>query len=178
MNLDIGANREIDEDRVPDELVGLIPYVKKWGYEHNEDQDQFVARMLLERPAEVSEFKAICDEYHEKYHKWLSSIPQKHKNNMTISDWSHPSFAFTSMYGVRDLLPFEEREITDEIRAVKQRMKEEWRQEKYLQVMDDADAAFRERNYVSYVEMLEPYEDLMSGAIMKKLQLAKKKRGT
>jgi hypothetical protein len=175
MNLDTGADREIDEDRVPAELVAMIPLVKKWGYERNADQDRLVAEMMRERPSEVSSFKVKCDEYHKVYHNWLCSIPRKHMDDMTSSDWSHPSFAFTSMYRVRDLLPLEEHEITDEMRADQQRMKEERQQSKYLQAASEADVAFRQRKYALYVELLEPYQDIMAGSVVKKFVLAKKK---
>ena len=52
---------------------------------------------------------------------------------------------------------------------------EDWRQEKYIQALNEADAAFRERNYPSYLELLAPYEDLMTGSTIKKFETAKKR---
>lgn len=175
MDLDVGANRDVDEARVPDELKSLLPYVRRWGYERNSDQDDFVAAMLLERPEEIPQFKQMCDQHHQEYHAWIRALPKKHKDEMTESDWSHPSFAYTSMYCVRDLLPLEEHEITNEMRAVDKRMQADRRRELYLQAINDADTAFREKDYGQYIQLLAPYEDLMEGVVVKKYQLAQKR---
>ena len=177
MNLDVGADRHVDATRVPDELAALIPYVRRWGYQRNADQDEFVARMSREHPDEVTNFKAICDKNHPAFHKWLCSIPQKHKDEMTDADWSHPKFAFCSMYSVRELFPLEDHEITPEIQATLDREKASNRRRRYLEAVACADDAFRDRNYAKYVELLQDFEDLMDGAIPAKFAMAKKRSG-
>lgn len=173
MNLDIGANRQIDESRVPDHLKHLIPIVNRWGFEKLDDQDTFVKKMLVERPDELQEFNILYDTHRDQLHEWACSIPKKHKSEMTEDDWSHPHWGFVSLYKIREITgPGLE---TEAEKLAMERHRKEVRAYRFEQASIKAHEAFRKRRFLDYIELLGDYGDLLSGIQKKKISLARKR---
>ena len=176
MNLDIGANRQIDESQVPEHLKHLIPIVNKWSFESLEDQDKFVKQMLAKRPEEVKEFNILYDTHRDQLHEWVCSLPKTDKSKMTEKDWAHPQWAFISLYKIREITG--DGIESEEEKLAAERLKTEIRSYKFEQICIKADTAFQKRQFTEYVNLLSSYLDLLSEVQKKKLLFAKKRSKT
>lgn len=177
MNLDSGAQIDLDESRIPESLASLVPFVRRWGFSRNADQDLFVSLMVAERPDEVEKFRRICDALHGTFHSWISSLPSKHLDDMTEEDWSHPQWAFVSTYKVRELLPLSDDEKHDPaLQESLERTRVEARHFRFEDARIDAREDFRSGNYAGFVSRMEPYEDLLTPTESKKLALARRRQ--
>jgi len=177
MNLDRGADQTIDESLVPDSLHPLIPYVERWGFSESEIQDEFVARMVAERPSETEDFRKACDTHHPGFLEWLRAMPAKHLDQMNQADRDHPLWAFCNAYSVRELLPMTEAEANDPAQvAADERTRIEVRQLNFQDAMLIARSAFSKSDYATFVTRLEQFEDLLSPAETKKLEYARRRQ--
>lgn len=175
MDLDIGANLDFDEELVPDDLKHLIPLAKRWGFNRPSEQDDFIKAMKRERPEELTEFSVLYDQNREAIREWETSLDTKHLSEMTEEDWRHPRWAFVSLYKVRELTgPATDPEEIKKIGSMKARHAKEIRTERYKAATEKADDAFRHSDFASYVEILSPFEDLLSPVQLKKLSIAVK----
>lgn len=173
MDLDIGANRSFDEHLVPDHLKSLIPIVKRWSFSSLDQQDAFVCTMKTERPGELNEFNISYDHNQEAIREWLESISKKNVSEMTENDWRHPIWAFIDLYKIREITGVG---IVSSAEAdARNKVKEELRQERFSEASLKAADAFRAKNFGEFIELLSIYEDLLSEAQIKKLNIAKKK---
>ena len=176
MNLDIGANRDFDEDLVPEELKHLIPVAKRWGFSRPSDQDDFVEAMKKNRPEELIEFNLLYDQNRQAIHRWKATLDVKHLSDMTEEDWRHPQWAFVALYKIREITgPETDPEEIKKIKAMKARFAEQQRAERYKNEALLADDAFRNGDFASYAHLLSPFEDLLSPVQRKKLAIAEKR---
>ena len=173
MDLDRGANRSIDERLVPECLKSLIPIVKRWSFSSLDQQDAFVRAMKTKPPDELNEFNVLYDHNQEAIREWLDSIPKKNVSEMTENDWRHPIWAFIDLYKNREITGpgLVSRAETD----ARNKFKEELRQERFSEAASKAAEEFRVKNFGKFIELLSNYEDLLSEAQIKKLNIAKKK---
>jgi len=175
MDLDKGANLCLDSKLVPPELHNLIPFVAKWGIQSQEDQDLFVEKMLSERPDEVVEFNRAMDTSDRAFRQWSALLTEFDKNasEFTNDDWEHPYWAFLAACKIRELTgpstdPVQNAMNEDVVRQVHI----ERRRIRFCEVISEADEAFRNKEYESFVSLLTPYEDLLTSTQKKKLALA------
>lgn len=177
MNLEKGAERDVDESRVPENLKPLIPLVKKWAFKSLDDQDAFVKAMKGSRPSEVREFARAVDAASEEIREWGSSLPfiGKHLSDYTDDDRNHPFHAFINMEKCREAVGWDEQPLEPEVVAMRERLSQELRLDRYRQATQTADEAFRRKDYGEYIQLLSPFEDLLTPTQRTKLSLAKSK---
>lgn len=173
MNLDTGADRFIDATLVPETLHPIIPLVQRWGFCSLDDQDAFIEQMRHHRPAEVQEFNSAMDRAQGVILDWGRSLPlDKHKDEMEDQDWSHPYWVFLSALKAREATG--PATIEDPgVAEAKARLAKERHTELYAEATRAADDAFRLREYSRYLEILEPFTDLLTPIQQKKIQLAR-----
>lgn len=166
---------KIDPIKVPLELHSLIPYVERWGFESNEDQDEFAKKMLAKRSDEVREFNSAIDKRRHLITKWGKEIPEVNKqvSDMTQEDWIHPYWSFLNTLKIREITGYEEDDAG--VLSAKAKFSQEMRMEQYHKATMDADDAFRDGDYATYISILNPFEDLLSPSQKKKMTLASRK---
>jgi hypothetical protein len=179
MDLDIGAGLKLDPSKIPDHLHPLIPYVERWAFERNEDQDDFLEAMERDRPEEVLEFRTIVHKNRQPIRDWLAGVTEMHKHldDMTEADWAHPGWSFSCAVTVKELitLPEDDPEVIAELAEAKARFAAEIRLERYAEATTKANEAFRNRDYSAYISLLSPYEELLTPAQRKKMEYAARK---
>lgn len=179
MNLDKGAERNVDESRVPGNLKSLIPLVKKWAFRSLDDQDAFVKAMKKSRRDEVEEFARAVNAASDDIQVWGESLPfiGKHLSEYTDDDLGHPFHAFISMKKCREAVGWDHRAraLEPEVVAMRERLTQERRLDDYKQATRTADEAFRQKHYEKYVQLLSPFEELLTPTQRTKLSVAKSK---
>jgi hypothetical protein len=172
MDLEKGAGLTLNRAQIPAELHQVVPYIEKWSFDSLDDQDVFVAEMQEHRPEEIELFNDAIDEVDALITKWGRSLPfhRKHVSEITEEDWRHPYWAFLNVLKLREITGFDEND--PEICAARQREAEERRVKQFKEATREADNAFRQRDYASYVTILGPFEDLLNAVQQKKKKLA------
>ncbi len=91
LDLDRGADLQIDAPLVPEPLQHLIPLAARWAFDAQNDQDDFVKRMLSERTTEVAAFNAAIDTHRTDIVQWATEAGlDKHKTQLSEADWRIP----------------------------------------------------------------------------------------
>ncbi|WP_425615813.1 hypothetical protein NA78x_005744 [Anatilimnocola sp. NA78] len=112
MDLENGASNLIDNSLVPEHLAALIPLVRKWGIEGQEEQDEFVTQMQRHRPAETVRFNRMIDLHRKDIIDWGRGLAHLKKAQLSDAEEQHPYWKFLAAINVRDLtdndLPGEE----------------------------------------------------------------------
>jgi hypothetical protein len=103
MDLENGASNIIDNALVPDHLAALIPLVRKWGIEGQEEQDEFVAHMQRNHPDEIIHFNQMIDLHRKEIIDWGRGLAQLKKAQLTDAEEQHPYWKFLAAINVRDL---------------------------------------------------------------------------
>ena len=172
MDLKVGAGLNIDRSRVPADLQDLIPLVARWGFERQADQDDFVAAMEEAFPQEVEEFNRGIDSDREKIRAWRRTLTEfdQHKDQRTPEGWVHPYWSFLAALKVRELT---EPANSPEMLAATQRLSADAHKFRFGNCILRAAELFREKDYRGFVELLEPYIDLLDASQKKKLEFAK-----
>lgn len=175
MDLIKGAERTIEESLVPAHLRCLVSTAERWAFSSIAEQDLFVCAMKRERPGELKEFCILYDLHQDAIQEWMRSIPKKHVAEMTENDWSHPVWAFSDLYKVREITGVGT-ESEAECQA-KEQFQEELRQERFEEASFKANVAFNSKKYREFIDLLSSYTDLLSTVQLKKLKFAKRKIG-
>ncbi len=104
LDLDRGADLQIDAPLVPEPLQHLIPLAARWAFDAQNDQDDFVKRMLSERTTEVAAFNAAIDTHRTDIVQWATEAGlDKHKTQLSEADWAHPYWHFLTLLKIREL---------------------------------------------------------------------------
>ncbi|QDT30697.1 hypothetical protein Enr10x_60650 [Gimesia panareensis] len=169
MDLEQGARLKLDRTLIPESLHKIIPLAEKWGFECQDDQDEFIVQMKTAKPDEVAEFNQQIGEARDSIIEWGAMLPEldQHKSQMDEKVWDHPYWVFLSLLSIYD----ETYEVAD--RQV------EWtalvRSNGFREASEQADHFFRNKAYQQFVETLAPYADLLSEMQKKKLSFARQK---
>ena len=176
MDIEKGAGLTLDRGKIPPELHFFVPYVEKWSFDSLEDQDAFVAQMQRHRPEEITPLNHAADDADPLIREWGKTLPfHKHVSEFTPEDWQHPYWAFLNVMKLREITGYDDDD--PEVIAGRERFAQEKRIERYREATVQADEAFRQRDYASYVSILEGFDDLLTPAQEKKLSLAKRRAG-
>jgi len=173
MDLKQGAGLELDKSLIPESLHGLIPLVEKWGFGSLEDQDQFVLKMQAENPGEVSEFNRLVDGSREAIVMWRRTLTEfdQHKSAIDEKSWEHPYWSFLAVLKIREIT---EPGDSPEALAARSRMSAEARSYRFVGISEQAAGLFRKKEYQEFIDILEPFEDLLSDIQKKKPEYAKR----
>lgn len=176
MDLEKGAGLTLDHGKIPQELHFLIPHVEKWSFDSLDDQDAFVAQMKRHRADEIAPFNRAVDDADPAIRRWQKTLPfRKHVSEFTPEDWQHPFWAFLNVLKLRETTGYDDDD--PDVIAARERFASERRIDHYREATIEADEAFRQGDYASYVSILERYEDLLTPAQKKKKSLATRKAG-
>ncbi len=174
MDLDQGANLKVDHSKVPSYLQFMIPLVERWGFRSLDDQDVFVRKMQKQRPGEIEEFNRIVDQNRTAIREWRMSelsFLDKHVSEFTDEDRGHPYFNFLDLLKIREITGTSSQPDPEEL-AMKQSLRNEIHRENYQVATLKADDAFRNKDYRAYLNILAPFEDLLTSTQRKKIALA------
>lgn len=169
MDLNIGANRSVDESLVPENLKHLLPIIQRWAFEKPWDQDLFVKKMKLHHPEQVKAFSVVYDQNRDNIVQWTQSISITPLSEMPEDGWQHPVHAFVCLYKIRELTG--SGIVSEEEVAAKKQWKEDKRRQEYAKATAAADKAFRSKDYTKYVEILSPFKDLLTHTQQKKIEI-------
>lgn len=175
MNLEVGAGLSLDRSRIPETLHQLVPLIEKWGFEIQEEQDQFVVEMQAGQPSEVIEFNRRIDEARHAIISWGRTVPevQVHKSEMDEESWNHPYWSFLAALKVRELTEPADSPVA---LAAQQSMTAEFRRNRFSRAAEQAAILFRDQDYLQFIELLTPFDDLLTDTQRKKLDFARRMR--
>ncbi len=167
-DLDQGAGLDLNSDLIPSELRYLIPVVERWGFQRPHEQDAFVDRMTQARPHEVNEFNSIIDDAKDAIAEWSRSLTQltKQMSDMSDEDWNHPYWSFLATLKVRELT------VTPVALDPNRRSLKE---ANWKTLRSQVAELFRVADYNAFVDVVSPYEEVLSSVELKKLKLARKR---
>lgn len=178
IDLDRGADVHIDASHVPEHLKHMIALAARWAFQSQDDQDDFVERMLRERPAEVAAFNAAIDAHRADIVRWPTEVDlDKHKSEMSDADWSHPYWHFLTLLKIRELMGPAPEAWPGQAAAVRERITAEARDAQFARAWPAADEAFRCGAYTDAVNLLTPFEELLTPSQKSKLAIARKRSG-
>lgn len=175
IDLEVGANLELDLTQVPERLISIANIVKKWGFASQDEQDVFVREMKRHRKAEVSAFNMTMDAYADEIREWNLSLTQFDKDvaDFTAEDWKHPLWAYLNAKKVRELTgPSTDRAGVD---AMLKRHRDQVDKQRFKTAVELADESFRTGRYSEYVATLSEFQRQFTPAIQKKFDFAKRK---
>lgn len=175
IDLEFGANLELDLTKVPERLIPIAHFVRKWGFALQEEQDVFVREMKRHRKAEVSAFNKTMDHYSDEIRQWNLSLTQFDKNvaEFTPEDWKHPFWAYLNAMKVRELTgPSTDRAGVE---AMLKRHRAEVDIKRFKTAVEVANESFRKGSYSEYIAILSDYQSHFTPAMQKKFDLAKRK---
>ncbi|PQO46693.1 hypothetical protein [Blastopirellula marina] len=172
MNLEEGAGLCLDVSQIPETLHDLIPLVERWGFEAQSAQDDFVIAMKLQHPEQVADFNARVDDARDAIMSWQNSLRElrQHKSEMDEKFWSHPYWSFLEVLNIRELTEPEDSPVDE---AARQRSALEIRRIRFSTAVEAASSAFRDKEYRQFVDLLEPFEDMLTDVQSKKLEFAR-----
>ncbi|MCA9116560.1 MAG: hypothetical protein KDA79_15860 [Planctomycetaceae bacterium] len=175
MNLEVGAGLSLDRSRIPETLHQLVPLIERWGFEIQEQQDQFVREMQAGLPSEVAEFNRRIDEATHAIISWSRTVPevQLHKFEMDEESWNHPYWSFLAALKIRELT---EPEDSPAAQAARQSMTAEARSIRFSRAAEQATILFRYKDYQQFIELLTPFDDLLTDTQRRKLDFARRRR--
>ncbi len=178
LDLDRGADLQIEAPLVPESLQHLIPLAARWAFEAQNDQDDFVKRMLSERTTEVAAFNAAIDTHRTDIVQWATEAGfDKHKTQLSEADWAHPYWHFLTLLKIRELTGPAPEAWPGQAAALRERIAVEARDAQFARAWPAADEAFRSADYAVVVHLLTPFEDLLTTSQKSKLAIARKRSG-
>ncbi|PQO46694.1 hypothetical protein [Blastopirellula marina] len=172
MNLEEGAGLSLDVTQIPESLHGLIPLVERWGFRSQTAQDDFVIAMKLQHPEQVAAFNARVDDARDAIISWGNGLKELDKpiNEIAEEFWSHPYWSFLALLKIRELTEPEDSPIYE---AARKETALEIRRIRFSTAVEAASSAFRDKEYRQFVDLLEPFEDMLTDVQSKKLEFAR-----
>ena len=170
MDLEQGACLKLDRTQIPESLHKIIPLAEKWGFECQDDQDEFIQQMQKEKPDEVTEFNQQIGIARDTIIGWGTTISEldQHLSQIDEKGWNHPYWVFLRLLNIYD----ETYEAADR--------RAEWtalvRANRFRDAAEQADQHFRNKAYQQFIDTLTPYADLLNEVQKKKLSFARQKR--
>ena len=173
MNLENGADRPVDASLVPDQLKSFILLASRFGYQRQSYQDLFATRMSEERNEESKRIVAVAADFREQVAEWNRAFTGSSPDQIAglADDADHPYWVFSDALNVIDLLDVGQR-LTPEAES---RASLEALRIRYGDIAANAEELFRIKDFHAYVELIEPYESILSRAQLAKLNIARKR---
>lgn len=171
IDFDRGANVTVDVDEVPAHLRHLIPLVEKWALAGSGPQDVFVEHCRQHSPKELEAFVNAVRPVVDDIRSWIrESIDAVGVRNVPAAV-SHFSYTMSTYELAKPADPDLLARGQQKVAALKAAKALE-------RALEDAGDAMREKRYEDVVRLLGPHEAELTGANLKKLELARKRAAT
>ncbi len=171
MDFDKGANVTVNPDEVPAHLRHLIPLVEKWSLAGSGPQQVFIEHVETNAPDELESFVNAVRPAFDDILTWIRESIAIHGVCNTPEAVSQFAYLASTYELAKPPDP--------EVLARGLRKMEALKAARALQsAIEDASDAMRERRYADVVTLLGPHETELTGANLKKLEIARKRMAT
>jgi len=151
-------------EEVPESLRELIPYVERWAIPCDVTRGDYFDQ---QPPADVAEFYRTVLPYRDRINTWLDAQPEQ------VANWSDAAVQYMYLLKAHGeaYQPTEE-----ELQARAEGLARHRRNLAKEAAVDEAEEAFRAKDYERVTRLLTPFEDELEKIHAAKLTLARKKR--
>lgn len=171
MDSQLNAQRAMDLTCIPDRLRVFVPTVSRVAFKAQADQDRFASWLSKHQPKEALAIERQGETMRSLVAEWNVQLTHDTPAGMAkLADQpEHPFWAFSDALSVIDLLDTGQT-LTPEAQA---RSRREALQIKFGDVADQAEEAFRNRDYAKFIRLIEPFEEILQKGHVAKLKIAR-----